>query len=208
MTLTEDTLRSLTEGRLRDALAAGDLDPVGHLPAPALTRVKVPDGELTALMLVAAVNQDPELVDVLVDAGAEVRATSPESLLTALSFAAMANPMGEVAARLIEYGANSDHRDIEGCTPLMRAAAVGNRGAVHAIMPHVSSVDDRDPGGWSALFYAVAGLNIDIANELLAAGASTGGQTEAGQSLADVYEFACKERGIEPAPEITARFGG
>lgn len=208
MRLTEDTLRRLTEGRLRDALAAGELDPVGLVPAPPLERLQVPDRELTALMLVAATNQNPDLVDVLVEAGAEVGTASPGSLLTALSLAAMANPQGAVATRLIEYGADCDHRDIEGCTPLMRAAATGNREAARAIVPHVSSVDARDPRGWTALTFAVAGLNLDIADGLVAAGAARDARTDDGFGLGRVYECACDDRGIRPVPEVLARFAG
>ena len=198
----------LTEGELRDALASGRLDPAVPVSAPQLDKVCLPDGKLFPLMLVAFSNQNSDLIDVLVDAGAEVNALSPSSKLTALSFAAMGNPNREMTETLIEYGADYDHRDGEGRTPLMRASEVGNRQAALALICHVSNIDERDANGMTSLMIAVDNLNLDIAWDLIDAGANREVSASDGDSLTALYERVCLDRGFQPDPEILERLVG
>lgn len=204
MDWTAISLERLTESQLRDALAAGELDPVGLVPAPPLEKMRPPDSKLTALMLIAATNPNPDLIDVLVEAGAVVDATSPESSMTALSLAAAANPNGEVVTRLIEHGADCERRDNLGWTPLVYAALMGNRKAVLALIPHVPNLDALDPRGWTALAYALARRNIDIAEVLMAAGAGKNAPADGTPDLARAYRSGCKTDGIQPSPEVLA----
>ena len=159
-------------------------------------------------MLVAFSNQNSDLIDVLVDAGAEVNALSPSSKLTALSFAAMGNPNREMTETLIEYGADYDHRDGEGRTPLMRASEVGNRQAALALICHVSNIDERDANGMTSLMIAVDNLNLDIAWDLIDAGANREVSASDGDSLTALYERVCLDRGFQPDPEILERLVG
>ncbi len=84
---------------------------------------------------------------------------------------------------LLAQGGNPDARDEEGHTPLMLAAAEGNRELVRILLESGADPNLRDPDGWSALDVAVARKMIDVAWLLVQFGADVNAQDDTGRSL-------------------------
>ncbi len=79
------------------------------------------EGGMTALMWAANWNPDPEVVSILLQAGADINAKDQDGM-TALMYASGWNQEPEVAIRLVQAGADLDARDQDGMTALMWAA--------------------------------------------------------------------------------------
>lgn len=110
-------------------------------------------GSFTALMSAARDNADPEVISVLVEAGAYVDARTPDKE-TALMFAAEKNVPAVVAA-LLKAGADINARDGKGMTALMRAAKNNHHhGVIIALIQAGAELDARDNEGKTALMWA------------------------------------------------------
>ena len=77
----------------------------------------------TPLMYAAGYSQDPELITILLDAGAEVNAREPNYGVTPLMFAAAANKSPEAVTLLLNAGADLKAESKGGVTVLMWAVA-------------------------------------------------------------------------------------
>lgn len=87
---------------------------------------------------------------------------------------------------LIQLGANPNKTDINGRTPLMLAASVGNGYFLQRIVENYADIDMIDNFGWSALIFAVYYSQLDIARELLDAGSDIHVITKSGQSALQI----------------------
>ncbi|HET9271710.1 MAG TPA: ankyrin repeat domain-containing protein [Vicinamibacterales bacterium] len=129
----------------------------------------------------AAQRNNPQLVDVLVRAGASAKTTSRYNV-PALYFAAL-NGNAPVMERLLAAGADANGTAYEGQTMLMTAALSGRPEAVRLLLQRGAKVDAVEPyRGQTALMWAASEGNTDAAAVLLEAGASitaksTGGFT-------------------------------
>lgn len=84
---------------------------------------------------------------------------------------------------LLAQGGNPDARDDEQRTPLMLAAAEGNRELVRVLLEAGADPNLRDQDGWSALDVAVARKMIDVAWLLVQFGADVNALDDLGRSL-------------------------
>jgi ankyrin repeat protein len=129
----------------------------------------------------AAQRNNPQLVDALVRAGANAKASTRYNV-PPLYFAAL-NGNTPIMERLIAAGADPNATAYEGQTMLMTAALSGRAEAVRLPLQRGAKIDAVEPyRGQTALMWAASEGNTDAAAVLLEAGAnvtakSTGGFT-------------------------------
>src|SRR5436190_13323219 len=129
----------------------------------------------------AVQRNNPQLVDALVRAGANAKASTRYNV-PPLYFAAL-NGNTAIMERLIAAGADPNATAYEGQTMLMTAALSGRAEAVRLLLQRGAKVDAVEPyRGQTALMWAASEGNTDAAAVLLEAGAnltarSTGGFT-------------------------------
>jgi len=150
----------------RDALRVREL-----LKAGADANASQGDG-MTALHW-AAMQGDGPLAEMLLVAGANVRATSRIGGFTALHLASQAGRADAVPA-LIKAGAPVDATTSTGATALMLAAAAGNAEIVKALAAAGADINKTEVAhGQTALMFAASLGRTDAVKALLAAGAKT-----------------------------------
>src|SRR6185369_6650836 len=119
---------------------------------PALGNFYSPDG--FAPLSLAAFFGDPETVDVLLAAGAEVSAPSRETMkLTALA-SALATGHNQIARTLIEHSADVNAKGDQDVTPLHTAAARGNIEAATFLLEHGADINATTTDGKKPITYA------------------------------------------------------
>jgi ankyrin repeat protein len=127
----------------------------------------------------AAQRNDPELVDLLVRAGANAKASTRYNV-PPLYFAAL-NGNARIMERLLGAGADPNGTVYEGQTMLMTAALSGRPDAVRLLLQRGAKVDAVEPyRGQTALMWAAAEGNTDAAAVLLEAGASVTAKSPGG----------------------------
>jgi ankyrin repeat protein len=121
----------------------------------------------------AAVKGDGELAQMLVYAGANVKATTRIGAYTPLYLAAKGG-YASVVATLIAAGADIKAETANGTTPLMIAAAGGDPRTVTTLIENGSDVNAKDKAkGETPLMYAAAFDRVDVLKLLLKHGADT-----------------------------------
>jgi ankyrin repeat protein len=138
------------------------------LERPTDVNASQPDG-MTALHW-AAYQDDLELVDRLLRAGATVRATNRYGV-TPLSLACT-NGNVAMVERLLAAGADANAVLPGGETVLMTAARTGKVGAVRALIARGADVHAKESrGGQTALMWAAAEGHVEVLETLIQAGA-------------------------------------
>src|SRR5947209_7667846 len=127
-----DTPRN--DARLSLAAMQGDSDGVGAL-LKEKADVNAAQGDGTTALHWAAFRDDLEMAQLLIKAGADVRATTRLGELTPLSMACK-NGSAKMIQLLLNAGADVNSRDTHGTTPLMLAAASGSTEAVAVLLDH------------------------------------------------------------------------
>jgi uncharacterized protein len=119
----------------------------------------------------AAVRNDVEMADLLMYAGANVKATTRIGGYTPLLVAAKTGN-AKVIETLIKHGADPDRTTTNGTTPLMLAAAAGDADAVRILAYYSANVNAREKvKGETALDFAAASGRTEAIRVLTAAGA-------------------------------------
>jgi ankyrin repeat protein/mannose-6-phosphate isomerase-like protein (cupin superfamily) len=127
----------------------------------------------------AAQRNSPQLVDLLVRAGANAKASTRYNV-PPLYFAAL-NGSTEVMERLLAAGADANGTVYEGQTMLMTAALSGRPEAVRLLLQRGAKIDAVEPyRGQTALMWAASEGNTDAAAVLLEAGANIGAKSTGG----------------------------
>ena len=115
---------------------------------------------VTPLMAAAARNPDPQIVALLLAAGAQVGGRDAMEE-TPLMYAARSNPSVAVIRSLLEAGANVNDRDFFGMTALMMAAQFGTNPAVISLLLNAGAdASQRNTDGMSALALANANPHL------------------------------------------------
>ena len=166
---------SLTTSPLVDAVRSGDVATVRTL-LKKRTDVNAPQGDGATALHWATYNENRELVDLLLGAGANVNAANDLGI-TPLYLAAAAGNVSLVNA-LLKKGAAPDASSESGVTPLMEAARAGNVEAVSALLAKGANVNaqERDRSQ-TALMWAVARHHPEITRLLLERGANVHART-------------------------------
>jgi ankyrin repeat protein len=132
--------------------------------------VNKPEADGTTALHWAVRNDDVQLVDRLIRAGANVKAANRYGV-TPLYLAAV-NGNAVVIEKLLKAGADPNAVSTEGETALMTASRTGNVDAVKALIAKGADVNAKETWhGETALMWAVSQKHADVARELLAHGA-------------------------------------
>ena len=150
----------------------------------------------TLLIWAAQFNSNPDVIDVILKAGGDVKARdtgptyvkgAPAYGWTALMWAAASSKSAEVIATLVKGGSDVKAKDKDGLTPLMIAAANNENDSVVARVASVSSdVNAKDNNGFTALMYAASkNHNPAVIIALLKAGAKAKAKNNKGYTALD-----------------------
>jgi uncharacterized protein len=166
---------------LVDAARVGDVDRVREL----LNSGAPLEGRQSGYtpLLTASSNLKADVVKLLLDAGADVNATTPlgESAL----FPPSRRGRVDIVRDLLEAGANPNIQDESGMTALMIAAAQG-QGVVRLLLESGASPKVVDKDGWSPLMWAAAHGDLEIVKTLVAAGSELNQQNNKGETASTI----------------------
>ncbi len=158
---------------------------------------------LSALILACAL-RNVELVDVLIESGANVNYRALRSDLTPLVTAASGGSL-EIAERLLIHGADANlMTSALGATPLM--AAADSRAMVDLLISNGADVHRTDMRGWTALYYAISDGRLEKMKSLLTHGARTDVVDKDGVSPQMLIEREKDERRREAMTEALSAF--
>lgn len=160
-------LSAASDTRLADAAMRGDKDTVRVLLKQKVD-VNASHGDGATALHWAAYNDDLELANMLLAAGANVRATTREGAITPL-FMACANGDAPMIEALLKAGADARSVKANGTTALMTAAASGSADSVKVLLDRGAVINAKEAVyGQTALMFASA-LNRDAVIKVLAA---------------------------------------
>jgi uncharacterized protein len=190
---------------LADAAMRRDVDAVKALLAKKAP-VNEAQGDGSTALHWAAYNSQPEMVRLLLAAGANVHAKSRLGGLTPLMMAAKA---GDAAVVKLLVDAQSDvvTPNANGTTPLMFAAASGSAEAVRLLLDKGAEVNAADvTNGQTALMFAAAQGRTDVVTLLLARKAEPNRATKVSPiiSMGERYKQKTAGKGTR---EITSEGG-
>src|ERR1700722_5896991 len=153
--------------RLADAAQNSDRNLVKSLLAQKVD-VNAAQGDGSTALHWAAFNDDLEMVQLLLNAGANVKAETRLGAVTPL-FMACKNGNASIVEALLKAGASASAPDAHGTTPLMMAAAAGGAEAVKVLLEHGADANAKETShGQTALMFAAA-FNRDAAIKVLMA---------------------------------------
>jgi hypothetical protein len=119
-------------------------------------------------LFVAAQNNDPQVVQALIDAGADVNKTEASGH-TPLYEASQEGNL-EIVLMLMAAAADVDLTGADGFTPLLTAAMCNRLEVTQALIAAGADINKADKDGFTPLFVA-AGRNLEIVKVLIAASA-------------------------------------
>jgi uncharacterized protein len=161
-----------SERPLVDAVKKADKVAVRALLQQKTPRIDVnlPEADGTTALHWAADRDDLDTVDLLIRAGANVKAANRYGV-TPLSLAC-GNGNAAMIEKLLKAGADPNAALPEGETALMTAAGTGNVAALKVLLAHGADVNAKEGSkGQTALMWAVAGGHTAAAQVLVEAGA-------------------------------------
>lgn len=160
------------EQQLFDAIKAGRIDEIRQLIAQNPSLKNARDASGASVLLVAAYNMKPDVVNALLELGAPVDIFEAAVLGKVDRIQEI---LGSAPSRASEYAP-------DGFTPVALAAFFGQPAAVKALIAAGADVNAaaKNPLKVAALHAAVAGRNLEIVKTVLAAGADPNAQQQAG----------------------------
>ncbi len=130
-------------------------------------------------LYIAAASWQPDVVQILLDAGAKVNVNTTYG--NELTFAAFTGDL-PAAQILLAKGSDPKLARFDGMTPLMMAANAGAAPFVAELLKHKVDVNAKAECGSTALTYAARGGYVEVAKQLLEAGASPNTFDENGET--------------------------
>jgi uncharacterized protein len=180
-----------------DAAARGDREAVKALLKNAAD-VNAAQGDGMTALHWAAMNGDAELAQMLITAGANIKATTRLGAYTALYLASQQG-RGTVIQALIKAGADVHAGTPNGTTPLMAAAASGEIDAVRALVEAGADVNAKDGVRWQTPLMYAAASNRAAVIELLA---SKGAHIKATSKVSDLANLSREGAGFGGNPQV------
>src|SRR5215471_4284776 len=151
---------------LANAAKQGNIEAVRSI-LNARTKEDVAGAESSAALILAASRNDVEMVDLLLRAGADPKATN-EYGATALYAAASQNADPAITKKLLAAGADPNAALPSGETPLMQAARLGNVETVRALLEGGADPNAHEKNGQqTALMWAIAERHSAITEEMV-----------------------------------------
>jgi uncharacterized protein len=179
-----------------DAAARGDREAVKALLKQAAD-VNAAQGDGMTALHWAAMNGDLELTEMLIYAGANVRATTRLGTYTPLYLASQQG-RGKVIQALVKAGGDVKAGTPNGTTPLMVAAASGELEAVRALVEAGADVNARDGvRHQTPLMYAAASNRAAVIAYL----ASKGADVKATNKVSDLANLSREGAGFGGNPQ-------
>jgi len=152
------------------AAKQGDRAAVQSLLNGPSAKQAVSGAEGTAALIWAATRNDLAMADLLLRAGANVKAANEFGATALYAAAAHADPA--MAEKLLAAGADPNTPLMSGETPLMEAARRGNLASVRALLANKANPNARESnGGQTALMWAVSQRQSAAVQALLEGGA-------------------------------------
>lgn len=139
-----------------------------------------PNSTVTDALIHAAENNNFELVDRLLEAGADINSKNRQGQ-TVLHFAAFWGSYSLVK-RYVELGANVDVADMNGRTPIMLVYEFGSMRALQLLIDKGANVNKADKWGRTALMEAVCADRLTAIKILLNAGANVKARSMYGET--------------------------
>jgi ankyrin repeat protein len=158
-----------SDARLADAAMQGNREAVRALLKQKVDVNAAQNDGMTALHW-AAYQDDLEMINWLLAAGANVNAATRIGGITPLSFAS-SNGNPAAVKTLLTGGADPNSGNTNGTTALMMAAASGSSEAVKALLDHGANINAKEARGQTALMFAAALGHDAVIKLLLARGA-------------------------------------
>ena len=190
---------SAAESPVADAAARGDRETVKALLKQAAD-VNAAQGDGMTALHWAAINGDAELAQMLIFAGANVRATTRLGTYTPLYLASQQGH-GTVIHALVKAGGDVKAGTPNGTTPLMVAAASGEVEAVRVLLDNGADANAKDGvRGQTPLMYAAAS-NRPAVIELLA---SKGADLKVTNKVSDLANLSRESAGFGGNPGVPA----
>lgn len=187
------------ESRLIEAVKNGDAGTVRHLIAEHVDVNTTQADGFTALHW-AAQRDDSEIAELLLHAGANVRAASRYNI-TPLSLACT-NGDAAMIERFLKAGADANDTSEQGQPALMTAALTGKVDAVKVLLVHGAHVNTKEPWkGQTALMWAASEGNANAAAMLIEFGAEVNAKSKSGFTA---FLFAVRNGHIEAAKVLLA----
>jgi len=163
--LTAVLTAEAADTRLADAAQRGDRAAVKAL-LQQHADANAPAGDGSTALHWAALQDDVELAELLLKAGANPNAATRNGALTPL-FMACRNGSAPLISALLAAGASANSVNAAGTSALMAASAAGNPAAVQLLLEHGADVNAKETArGQTALMFAAA-LNRTEALQLL-----------------------------------------
>ena len=164
--------------------------------------VNVAQGDGSTALHWAAHRNDPQMARLLIEAGADIGATTRVGDLTPL-FMAAKNGNATIVELLLDAGAEADSTNTNGTTPLMLAAASGDVGTVELLLERDANVNARDDTqGQTALMFAASLGRTDAVRLLARSGADMDAVTKVTEIIKREYRY------IEKQKDRNVRFEG
>ena len=175
--LTTALVVAQTQAPVADAAMAGDRAAVKALLQQGRD-VNAAQGDGMTALHWAAMKNDAELAQMLVYAGANVKATTRLGANTPLVLAAR-NGNAPVVDVLLKAGADAKEPTSTGTTPLMLASASGNVEAVKALLAAGAEIEAKESSmEQTPLMFATAFSRVEVMKALIAAGANVKATTK------------------------------
>jgi len=157
--------------RVADAAMKNDLEAVRALLKQAVD-ANSSQGDGTTALHWAAMNGNAEMAQLLIYAGATVKATTRVGALTPLYLAAQYGH-AKVVDVLLKAGADAKAPTLSGITPLMMAASSGDADTIKTIIEYGAEVDAKETvSGQTAMIFAAAFDRPEAIRILARAGAN------------------------------------
>ncbi len=128
----------------------------------------------------AAINGTPELMQLLLDHGADIEAKDGQEFTPLLRVAKIGRP--SIAQLLLEKGASTSAKQQNGLTALNEAASSGNFEIVQYLIEYRADIEARDDKGFTPLIRAAKNGHILMTKLLLDKGANTEAKQQDGST--------------------------